>query len=148
MIGLLGWCFLGKPLFAFRYIGKRFLARALIGISLEQIGKALQGRFIVPVPEIEMTHIKLMLSEVDAAPLDVILGLQGILIIREGPDQPLKLMEGLDGIGLVSVNGPYPEEITHTLLVDDVGNRCIFWVEALKFSVRLNGLLEFLFFKK
>jgi len=120
MMGLLGARFLGKPFLAFRYIGKRFLARAVIGISLEQIGKALQGRLIVPVPEIEMTHIKLMFSEVGETPLDVILGLQGIVVIREGPDQPLKLMKGLDGIGLVSVNGLYPEEITRTLLIDDV----------------------------
>jgi len=119
-MGLLSRRFLGKLFLAFSDKGTCFFPRAVIGISLEQMGKALQGRLIVPVPEIEMTHIKLVLSEVGETPLDVILGLQGILIIREGPGQSLKLMKGLDGIGLVSVNGPYPEEITQTLLVDDV----------------------------
>ena len=88
--------FLTQPLLTFRDIGTRLLVRAAIGILFQEVGKTLKGCLVVSVPKVKVPHIKFMLSEVGKALLDVIIGLHGILIMRERPDQPLKLMEGLD----------------------------------------------------
>ena len=85
MRGLLGWLPLGQPLLTFRDIVECFFMRAVIGVLRDKVLKALQRRPIMTVSEIEMTYIKFMLGEVGETPLDMVLGLQGILIIREFP---------------------------------------------------------------
>ena len=83
MMGLLAGITLGQPFLTSFDISKCLLMRAMIGVPGDKIHKSIQCRLIATVPEIEMAHIKFMLSKVGETSLDMILGLKGIGIIRE-----------------------------------------------------------------